>query len=91
MAFSSTVFLFCFLPLLLFFYFIVPEKYKNFILFIGSLFFYSWGEPKSIVILIISIIVNYFIGIAISKKDKNKKDLLIWTESQKLNKLEGLF
>ena len=46
MLFSSITFLFYFLPILLIVYFVVPKKFKNLVLFIFSLFFYFYGEPK---------------------------------------------
>jgi len=62
-----------FLPLLLMvYYFFKKRKIRNIILLIFSLFFYAWGEPKYIFLLIISIIFNYGIGIFLDKKKKNK-------------------
>lgn len=76
MVFSSSVFLFLFLPIVLFTYFIVPTKFKNLILLIASLFFYAWGEPKFVIIMLISIIINYIFGLVINlnkeKKTKSK-------------------
>ncbi|TAH59842.1 MAG: MBOAT family protein, partial [Gottschalkiaceae bacterium] len=46
MVFSSILFLFYFLPLVLITYFISGKRYRNLILFLFSLFFYGWGEPK---------------------------------------------
>ena len=45
MVFSSIIFLFIFLPLVLAAYFLVPKSWKNAVLLICSLFFYAWGEP----------------------------------------------
>ena len=45
MVFSSLLFLFLFLPIFLGIYFIIPSRFRNFILFISSLLFYAWGEP----------------------------------------------
>lgn len=59
MIFSSIIFLFYFLPIILLIYYIAPTKYKNFIFLIASLFFYSWGEPLYIFLLLISLIINY--------------------------------
>ncbi|MBQ3422461.1 MAG: MBOAT family protein [Romboutsia sp.] len=67
MVFSSTLFLFYFLPIFLLLYYIVPFKFKNFILLIFSLLFYSWGEPTYIVLMIFSSIVDYSIGLIIDK------------------------
>ena len=76
MEFSSTVFLFIFLPVLLLIYYcklIKSIKVKNIILLIASLLFYAYGEPIYVFVMIGSIILNYFIGIFIDKyKDKKK-------------------
>ena len=76
MLFSSITFIYYFLPILLLVYFIVPKKYKNLVLLIFSLIFYFLGEPKYIVILILSCLLNYFFGKKVST-DKNKKLWLI--------------
>lgn len=77
MIFSSMTFIWIFLPLLLFCYFIVKEKYRNIILLIFSLIFYSWGEPKYIILMLISILINYIFGIVLDKSKSNKKFILI--------------
>lgn len=74
MIFSSTLFLFLFLPLVLSVYYAIPKKFlsaKNMILLIASLIFYAWGEPINIILMILSIVCNYIFGLAIgiSKKD----------------------
>jgi len=76
MLFSSVTFIYYFLPIVLFVYFMVPNKYKNLILLIFSLLFYFLGEPKYIIILILSCILNYFFGNRISES-KNKKLWLV--------------
>ena len=76
MLFSSITFIYYFLPILLLVYFIVPKKYKNLVLLIFSLIFYFLGEPKYIVILILSCLLNYYFGKKVST-DKNKKLWLI--------------
>ena len=77
MLFSSLTFLFIFLPITLLVYFISNDKYKNYILLFFSLIFYSWGEPKYIILMLVSIIFNYYFAIFISKTNKNKKAILI--------------
>lgn len=72
MVFSSLIFLFRFLPLILLIYYIVPGKFKNMVLLSGSLVFYAWGEPKYVLIMIFSTLVNYVFGILI--EDFKKKD-----------------
>ena len=76
MTFSSTVFLFIFLPVLLLIYYcrlIKRNKVRNIILLIASLLFYAYGEPIYVLVLIGSIIINYFIGLLIDKYSNNKK------------------
>ena len=76
MIFSSITFIYYFLPILLLIYFIVPSKYKNLVLLFFSLLFYFLGEPKYIIILILSCIINYYISKLI-EKGKHKKLYLI--------------
>ena len=59
-----------FLPLVLALYFLAKDKYKNYVLLVTSLVFYAWGEPKYIVLMVLSIVVNYLLAWLI---DKNKK------------------
>ncbi|MDR1253853.1 MAG: MBOAT family protein [Oscillospiraceae bacterium] len=72
MVFSSILFLFLFLPLVLFIYYITPRKCRNLFLFIVSLIFYCWGEPTYIFIMLFSTISDYIHGILIDKFRKNK-------------------
>ena len=77
MIFSSILFLYYFLPLLLIIYFIVPSKYKNLVLLIFSLIFYFLGEPKYIIILLLSCITNYILSKQIEKNKHAKLYLII--------------
>lgn len=82
MLFSSLAFLFVFLPLLLIIYFIVNDKLKNIVLLVFSLFFYAYGEPKYIILMIFSIVINYVLALLIDKykgKMLTKKILLLLT------------
>lgn len=76
MVFSSMIFLWIFLPILLLMYFIAKDKYRNMILLVFSLIFYTWGEPKNIVLMLFSICINYILGILLNKcrKQKSKKN-----------------
>lgn len=73
MVFSSISFLYYFLPIVLIFYFIVPTKFKNFILFLSSFLFYFYGEPKYIIILILSSLINYSFALIIDKENTKSK------------------
>lgn len=67
MVFSSIVFLFYFLPIVLIFYYISPKKLKNLILLIFNLLFYSWGEPIYIFLMLFSCLSDYIHSIIIDK------------------------
>ena len=79
MLFSSIIFIYFFIPLLLLVYFITPTKYRNIPLLLFSLLFYFLGEPKYIIILILCCTINYYISkLMVHKKfKKHKKALLI--------------
>lgn len=77
MVFSSSIFLFIFLPLVIIGYFLLRGRLRNLWLLGASLFFYAWGEPRYILLMIFSIILNYFFGRFIeNRKGKIKKLLL---------------
>lgn len=67
MVFSSTIFLFGFLPFVLLLYYLTPRPLKNSFLLIASLFFYAWGEKNYAIVLIGSILGNYVAGILLAK------------------------
>ncbi|PAV31295.1 membrane-bound O-acyltransferase family protein [Virgibacillus profundi] len=71
MVFSNLVFLFIFLPFVLFCYFIVKNEWRNFILLLASLFFYAWGEPKYVFLMLFSILINFIAGLLIGKYKRN--------------------
>ena len=78
MIFSSILFIFRFLPIALILYYITPQKYKNLILTLLSLVFYSWGEGKYFLIMISSIIIDYTAGRLIYRyKSKIKKKTIV--------------
>lgn len=74
MVFSSTEFIWCFLPVVMVLYFLcyLLEKktnhIKNFLLLISSLIFYAWGEPVYIILMLASIVFNYLMGVLMGKK-----------------------
>ncbi len=72
MVFSSILFLFRFFPAAMLIYFISPKKWKNGVIFLLSLFFYSWGEPKYFPIMIASVLVDYFVSLGIDRYWRNK-------------------
>lgn len=66
MVFSTIIFLCAFLPITIIGYYLMPSKVKNYFLLLMSLFFYAWGEPKFVWIMIASILLNYGLGMWIS-------------------------
>ena len=73
MVFSSILFMFVYLPVVLAVYYLVPIKWRNPWLFVVNLIFYGWGEPVYIVLMLFSIVVNYISGIYVGKyRDDNK-------------------
>ncbi len=67
MVFSSVLFLFRFLPVFFICYYVAPGRMKNFILLLGSLFFYAWGEPVYILLMLFSTLSDYVHGRLIEK------------------------
>lgn len=69
MLFSSTFFLYIFLPLILILYYAVCKKQtsRNMLLLISSLGFYAWGEPKFVLVMLLSIIINYYFGLLVDQ------------------------
>ncbi len=78
MVFSSLVFIFNFLPILLILYFLAKEGWRNFILLCFSLFFYAWGEPTYVWLMLFSIGANYFFGHKVHKDYKEHIHRKIW-------------
>lgn len=67
MVFSSLLFMFRFLPVVFLLYYVAPRSLRNIILFVFSLFFYAWGEPKYVFLMLFSITMDYFVGKAIDR------------------------
>ena len=67
MVFSSIIFLYLFLPLTIALYFLVGKKFHNFVLLCASLLFYAWGEGFFVLVMLCSIVVNYFSGLLIER------------------------
>lgn len=73
MLFSSITFLYCFLPLVLVLYFLAPGEFKNVVLLTASLFFYGWGEPKFLLLMVLTIVFGYMMGILTEKNPSGRK------------------
>ncbi len=65
MIFSSLLFLFRFLPLVLLLYYACPAKLRNLVLLLVSLVFYAWGEPVYVILMIVSILISWTGGLAV--------------------------
>ena len=77
MVFSSLVFLFLFLPIVLALYYLTPKRFRNVTLFAVDLVFYAWGEPVFVILMMVSIIINYIAGILLGKF-RERKALSKW-------------
>lgn len=73
MIFSSLLFLFRFLPAVLLVYYIVPRRFRNFVLLLFSLIFYAWGEPVYILLMLASILVSYTGGIVVDRMKRRNR------------------
>lgn len=79
MVFSSTIFLYYFLPLFLITYWLTPTKFKNEIALIWSLLFYMWGAPQFVFVLLISVWADFFLAKKITTSVKPKRKLYFLT------------
>jgi len=78
MVFSSTVFLFMFLPSVLILYYLIPERHvKNALLILASIVFYAFGEPFVVFLMLISILCNYGLGLMMQKETLRKTSLIV--------------
>ena len=73
MVFSSTIFLFAFLPATLFGYYLIRQELRNAFLLVMSLLFYAAGEPKFVFIMMASILANYLLGLVLWKTRESGK------------------
>ena len=73
MVFSSTIFLFIFLPIVLLSYLVFGTKFRNFVLLFSSLLFYAWGENIFVLLMLVSILLNYTFGILIDRSQNKGK------------------
>lgn len=77
MVFSSAIFVFLFLPLVLLCYFLSPRKLKNYVLLFFSLVFYIFGGPKFLLVLLAVVLIDYVGAILIHKTNKKKLFLIL--------------
>lgn len=76
MIFSSMLFLWVFFPIVFIVNYIIKKRFSNICLLIFSIVFYAWGEPVYVILLIVSIIINWVIGIAMDLENKYRKTIL---------------
>lgn len=77
MVFSSAAFLFAFLPLFMGIYFLLrSRRSRNVWLFAASIFFYAWGEPVYVALMLASVTVNWFFALRIAAAPRRKKSML---------------
>ena len=77
MVFSSTLFIFIFLPLTLLGYYLINEKFRNYWLLFVSLVFFAWSQPQYLWIILFNILINYCFAILIDRFEKFQKLFLV--------------
>lgn len=77
MVFSSIIFLWIFLPLVFVINLFMAGRLSNYFLLLASLIFYAWGEPQLVVLMMVSILVNWLAGKLIAKYDTYKNWILV--------------
>ncbi|MDO4572031.1 MAG: MBOAT family O-acyltransferase [Clostridia bacterium] len=78
MLFSSTIFLFLFLPLVICGYFLLYKPWRNYFLLLASLIFYGWGEPSFLLIMLASILANYGVGLLLGRCRSKSRAARAW-------------
>lgn len=79
MVFNSLIFIFMFLPLVFLAYTLIPNKMiKTLVLVLCSLLFYSWGQPASLVLMLVTIAWNYLTGLELALYEGNKRKYIFW-------------
>jgi len=74
LVFSSLYFLFLYLPIVLLVYYITPLKWRNLWLLVVNLIFYGWGEPRYIVLMLFTIVLDYFMGLVVARCKERDND-----------------
>lgn len=77
MVFSSTVFIFAYLPIILLGYFLIDKKIKNYYLLFVSLIFFGWAQPNYLWIIVLNIIINYTSAVLIENFTAIKKPVML--------------
>lgn len=74
MLLNSLNFIFAFLPVVLILFYVVPGKWKNVVLALFSIYFYAWGEPVYLVLMLFSAVLHYMMAIDIGRKQKRNRN-----------------
>ena len=77
MVFSSQLFLYAFVPVFFSFYFLVGDRYKNWLILVASLSFYAVGAGSTVVVLIVSIWVNQFLAVRMAPAQPRRRKALL--------------
>ena len=77
MVFSSAVFLFLFLPIVFVCNLFIKKELSNYFLLAASLGFYAWGEPYNVLLMVVSILSNWIVGILLSRYKDHKRKLIV--------------
>ena len=85
MVFSSTVFTFLFLPVVLALYYLAKERYRNAILLAASIFFYAYGEPYFVFIMLASVLLNYLSALLVDRYRGSRKAAVLLAADIALN------
>lgn len=91
MVFSSVMFMYFFLPCVLLLYYVSPKKFKNLIILASGLFFYAWGEPVYVFLMLLTTFVDYMAGLFIHKYDRQPRKRTIALLSSLIINLGILF
>ncbi|MFI3253707.1 MAG: MBOAT family O-acyltransferase [Eubacteriales bacterium] len=77
MVFSSLIFVFFFLPVVLFLHYLCPVKYRNGLLLCASIFFYCWGESHYFYLILLSIVMNFLLGLRIAECSGTERKIVL--------------
>lgn len=77
MVFSSSFFLLYFLPIFLLIYYLIDKRYKNLTILLASIFFYSWGAPKFVFVIVGSTILDFYLVRLLYKSEKKSQRRLL--------------
>jgi len=77
MVFTTNIFLYLFFPLALILFYLFPPRLRAFPLLFLSIFFYAWGEPLLVLLILASALINFRVGKVLEKHKRNKPVLIV--------------